>query len=196
MSHHSAYGILVPRPGIEPRPSAVKAWSLNTGPLGNSWHAMFVEWMYDCQIHKRKKTMPNSSQGSGKMKWGETYEPQRRVKGEMPIVGLGDTAVTHSEFLIIGVRFTWYKVNYLQMMLKLKLQHFGRMMQRAGSSGRDPDAGENWGQEKKGAREDEMVGWHHRFSGHEFERVKIVKTVKDREAWRAAVHGVAESDMT
>ena len=34
--------------------------------------------------------------------------------------------------------------------------------------GKDPDAGEDWGQEEKGATEDEMVGWHHRLNGHEF----------------------------
>ena len=39
--------------------------------------------------------------------------------------------------------------------------------------------------------EDEMVGWHHPLSGHEFEQAP--GDVKDREAWRAAVHGVAES---
>ena len=27
--------------------------------------------------------------------------------------------------------------------------------------GKDPDAGEDWGQEEKGATENEMVGWHH-----------------------------------
>ena len=32
--------------------------------------------------------------------------------------------------------------------------------------GRDPDAGEGWGQEEKGTTEDEMVGWHHRLNGH------------------------------
>ena len=32
----------------------------------------------------------------------------------------------------------------------------------------DPDAGKDWGQEKKGTTEDEMVGWHHRFNGHGF----------------------------
>ena len=36
--------------------------------------------------------------------------------------------------------------------------------------GKDPDAGEDWGQEKKGAVEDEMVGWHYWLSGHEFEQ--------------------------
>ena len=35
-------------------------------------------------------------------------------------------------------------------------------------TGKDPDAGKDWGQEKKGMREDEMVGWHHRLNGHEF----------------------------
>ena len=35
--------------------------------------------------------------------------------------------------------------------------------------GKDHDAGKDWGQEEKGATEDEMVGWHHRLNGHEFE---------------------------
>ena len=35
---------------------------------------------------------------------------------------------------------------------------------------KDPDAGRDWGQEEKGTREDEMVGWHHRLSGHGFEK--------------------------
>ena len=33
--------------------------------------------------------------------------------------------------------------------------------------GKDPDAGRDWGQEKKGMTEDEMAGWHHRLDGHE-----------------------------
>ena len=35
--------------------------------------------------------------------------------------------------------------------------------------GKDPVAGRDWGQEKKGMKEDEMVGWHHRLDRHEFE---------------------------
>ena len=34
---------------------------------------------------------------------------------------------------------------------------------------KDPDAGKDWGQEKKGTSEDEMFGWHHQINGHEFE---------------------------
>ena len=39
--------------------------------------------------------------------------------------------------------------------------------------------------------EDEMVGWHHRLDGHEFEQAQ--ELVMDREAWNAAVHGVTKS---
>ena len=35
---------------------------------------------------------------------------------------------------------------------------------------KDPDAGKDWKQEEKGTVEDEMVGWHHRLNGHEFEQ--------------------------
>ena len=50
------------------------------------------------------------------------------------------------------------------LMLKLKLQYFGHLMQRANS-----DAGRDWRQEEKGTTEDEMVGWQLRLNGHEFE---------------------------
>ena len=35
-------------------------------------------------------------------------------------------------------------------------------------TGKDPDAGKDWGQEEKGTTKDEMVGWHHRLNGHGF----------------------------
>ena len=58
---------------------------------------------------------------------------------------------------------------------------------------KDPDAGKGWRQEEKGATEDEMGGWHHRLSGCVNKHQEIVK---DREAWRAAVHGITELDTT
>ena len=36
-------------------------------------------------------------------------------------------------------------------------------------TGKDPDAGRDWGQEEKGTTEDEMAGWQHQLDGHEFE---------------------------
>ena len=33
-------------------------------------------------------------------------------------------------------------------------------------TGKDPDAGRDWGQEKKGTTEDEMAVWHYRLDGH------------------------------
>ena len=56
------------------------------------------------------------------------------------------------------------------LMLKLKLQYFGHLMQRTDSLEKtDTDAGKDWRQEKKGTTEDEMVGWHHQLNEHEFE---------------------------
>ena len=56
---------------------------------------------------------------------------------------------------------------------------------------KDPEARKDWRQEEKRTTEDEMVGWHHRLNGHELQEL-----VMDREARRAAVHGVAKSCMT
>ena len=58
--------------------------------------------------------------------------------------------------------------------------------------GKDTDAGQDGGQEEKGEAEDEMVGWHHQFNGHEFGQ-----TWGDSEGQKslshAAVHGVTKS---
>ena len=47
------------------------------------------------------------------------------------------------------------------MMLKLKLQYFGHLMQRVDSLEKTLMLGGIWGQEEKGTTEDEMAGWHH-----------------------------------
>ena len=53
------------------------------------------------------------------------------------------------------------------LMLKLKVQYFGHLMQRVDSLEKT-DAGRDYRQEEKGMTEDEMAGWHHRLDGHEF----------------------------
>ena len=54
--------------------------------------------------------------------------------------------------------------------------------------GKDAEAGTGWRQEEKGATEDEMVGWHHRLNGHEFEQ-----TQGDSERHRTLACGHKES---
>ena len=53
--------------------------------------------------------------------------------------------------------------------------------------GKVPDAGKDWGQEKKGAAEDEMAGWHHQCNGHELGQPSGVG-----EGQGAAVHRVTK----
>ena len=59
--------------------------------------------------------------------------------------------------------------------------------------GKDSHAGKDWGREKMGAAEDEMIWWHHQINEHEFEQLREI--VKDREAWHAAVYGILKSQI-
>ena len=61
--------------------------------------------------------------------------------------------------------------------------------------GKDPDAGKDWRQEEKGTTEDEVVGWHHRLNGHEFEQVPGVGDGQGSLAC-CSPWGCKESDMT
>ena len=80
------------------------------------------------------------------------------------------------------------------LMLKLKLQYFGHLVQRV-DSGKDPDAGKDWRQEEKGTTEDEMVRWHHQLNGHEFEQV-LGDGEEQGSLACCSPWGCKESDMT
>ena len=62
-------------------------------------------------------------------------------------------------------------------------------------TGKDPDAGKDWRWEEKGATEDDMVGWHDRLDGHEFEWTLGVGDGQ-RSLVCCSPWGHKESDMT
>ena len=77
------------------------------------------------------------------------------------------------------------------LMLKLKLQCTGHLIQRASSLEKTSMLVNMEGKRKKGATEDEMVRRHHWLNGRSLN--KLQETAEAREAWCAAVHGVVKS---
>ena len=76
------------------------------------------------------------------------------------------------------------------LMLKLKLQYFGQLMHRADSFEKILMLGKIEGRRRRG-REAEMIGWHHRLDGHEFEQTP--GDTEGKGSWHTAVHGVEKS---
>ena len=77
------------------------------------------------------------------------------------------------------------------LMQKLKLQYFGHLMKRADSLEKTLTLEKSEGKRRRGATEDEMVGWHHWLNGRESEQTQGDNEVQ--EPWHASVHGFTKN---
>ena len=80
------------------------------------------------------------------------------------------------------------------LMLKLKLQYYGHLMQRTDSLEKTLLLGKIEGRRRRGRQRMRWLDGITDYNGHGFGWTP--ELVLDREAWRAAVHAVAESDTT
>ena len=137
---------------------------------------------------------------------GELDSKKRLSTEELILSNCGNSEVLRNPWTARSNQSILKEVNS-EYSLVLKVQYFGHLMWRADSLEKNnrllilwlstvilepkkikSDAGKDWRQEEKGVTEDEMVGYHHGLSGHEFEQTP--GDVKDRKVWHAAFIGL------
>ena len=98
--------------------------------------------------------MANRWGNNGNSGWVDSWES----------LGLqGDPSSQSSERSVLNIHWKDWCYNWSSITLATWCQELTHWK-------KDSDAGKDWRQEEKGMTEDEMVGWHHQLSGHEFEQ--------------------------
>ena len=131
---------------------------------------VFVLLRQDQEAEVRKKDMTGWRQNLPEAGWGKRQR-KARDKTEHPLV-LSLPLWCWRKLL----RIPWTSRRSNQSILKeINPEHaeaptLGSPDARSWLIWKDPDAGKDWRQEKRGMAEDKMVGWHQQLSGHEFEQ--------------------------
>ena len=164
---HVAGGILVPRPGIKPMSPALEAqspnhWTTREVPVNPSCLSVFYMVVCICESHTPNLSLLHHLSSTHqridafelwcwrrhlRVPWTTRRSNQSILKEISPIYSLEG------------------------LMRKLKLQYFGHLMRKANSLEKTLMLGERSKAEgERRGRQDEMIGWHHRLNGHEFEQ--------------------------